>query len=349
MSNKLVIYHNDVGSVAFRKFKSVEHNIFDALVYNFREKGTEQITFTFQYLKELIDYKDTDTTSFAKLLDSMYNKLIKCDIKIGNSLEWTRFVLFIDYTISIPKQSITVSVHPKFAYILNSLQANFTQYELMNSLNLRSTYSKVFYKHMMQYKSTGIWKVEIEEFRRLMDIPEKYSVSDIDKWVLTPILKEINELKTNKDELYHYNLKIKKIYAVVGRGRPRVASFEFKFRKELSKAQIEHIANGLKPKYGLNQDVKQPKKHKIYNLKIDEKKIDQWDRYFKNNKTTLEIVAPDGNHNTVFITGVKILLNGKIGLFTQNSYNLYKLKPFEFMSIDKMFDDFIDKFKISGI
>jgi plasmid replication initiation protein len=330
MSNKLVIYHNDVGSVAFRKFKSVEHNIFDALVYNFREKGTEQITFTFQYLKELIDYKDTDTTSFAKLLDSMYNKLIKCDIKIGNSLEWTRFVLFIDYTISIPKQSITVSVHPKFAYILNSLQANFTQYELMNSLNLRSTYAKVFYKHMMQYKSTGIWKVEIEEFRRLMDIPEKYSVSDIDKWVLTPILKEINDLKTNKDELYHYNLKVKKIYEVVGRGRPRVSAFEFKFRKELSKAQIEKSSKiasvskeqKLKPK--LHQQVMKDGLVKAYD-----------DIYVKNNKTTIRLVAKDGNSNTFYVQSIFKNLDNKIIMKAKNTDNDY-IKEFEFRTLDEL-------------
>ena len=330
MSNKLVIYHNDVGSVAFRKFKSVEHNIFDALVYNFREKGTEQITFTFQYLKELIDYKDSDTTSFAKLLDSMYNKLIKCDIKIGNSLEWTRFVLFIDYTISIPKQSITVSVHPKFAYILNSLQANFTQYELMNSLNLRSTYAKVFYKHMMQYKSTGIWKVEIEEFRRLMDIPEKYSVSDIDKWVLTPILKEINDLKTNKDELYHYNLKVKKIYEVVGRGRPRVSAFEFKFRKELSKAQIEKSSKiasvskeqKLKPK--LHQQVMKDGLVKAYD-----------DIYVKNNKTTIRLVAKDGNSNTFYVQSIFKNLDNKIIMKAKNTDNDY-IKEFEFRTLDEL-------------
>lgn len=339
MSNKLVIYHNDVGSVAFRKFKSVEHNIFDALVYNFREKGTEQITFTFQYLKELIDYKDTDTTSFAKLLDSMYNKLIKCDIKIGNSLEWTRFVLFIDYTISIPKQSITVSVHPKFAYILNSLQANFTQYELMNSLNLRSTYAKVFYKHMMQYKSTGIWKVEIEEFRRLMDIPEKYSVSDIDKWVLTPILKEINDLKTNKDELYHYNLKVKKIYEVVGRGRPRVASFEFKFRKELSKAQIEKsskiasVSKEQKPKPKIHQQVMKEGLVKAYD-----------DIYVKNTKTTIRLVAKDGNSNTFYVQSIFKNLDNKIIMRAKNTDNDY-IKEFEFRTLDEL-GKYIENHKI---
>lgn len=331
MSNKLVIYHNDVGSVAFRKFKSVEHNIFDALVYKFREKGTEQITFTFQYLKELIDYKDTDTTSFAKLLDSMYNKLIKCDIKIGNSLEWTRFVLFIDYTISIPKQSITVSVHPKFAYILNSLQANFTQYELMNSLNLRSTYSKVFYKHMMQYKSTGIWKVEVEEFRRLMDIPEKYRMCDIDDRIIKPILKEINDLKTNKDELYHYNLKVKKIYEVVGRGRPRVSAFEFKFRKELSKSQIEKsskIASVSK---------EQKTKPKIHQQVIKDGLVKAYDDiYAKNNKTTIRLVAKDGNSNTFYVQSI-FKLDSKIIMKAKNTDNDY-IKEFEFRTLDKLRD-----------
>lgn len=347
MSNKLVIYHNDVNSVAFRSFNSIEHNIFDALIYNFREKGEEEIIFNFHYLKQLTNYNDNTSTNFPKLVDSMYDKLLNCKIKIGNERRWTKFTLFTKYTVDLDTQTVTAKINSEFAYILNSLQANFTQYELMNSLSLRSTYSKVFYKHMMQYKSTGIWKVEIEEFRRLLDVPEKYRICDIDDRIIKPILKEINELKTDKDVAYNYNLKIKKIYAPIGKGRPRVSAFEFKFRKELSKAQIEQIANGLKPKYGLKQDIK-PKKHKIYNLKIDEDKINMWDKYFKNNKTTLEIVAPDGNRNLVFITGVRILLNGKIGLFTQNAYNFYQLKPFEFMSIDKMFDDFIDKFKISG-
>lgn len=331
MSNKLVVYHNDVNSVAFRKFNSIEHNIFDALVYNFREKGEEEIVFSFHYLKKLINYNDNTSTNFPKLLDSMYNKLIHCTIKIGNSRRWTVFVLFTKYVIDLDAQTVTAKVNSEFAYILNSLQADFTQYELMNSLNLRSTYAKVFYKHMMQYKSTGIWKVEIEEFRRLMDIPEKYSVSDIDKWVLTPILKEINDLKTNKDELYHYNLKVKKIYEVVGRGRPRVSAFEFKFRKELSKSQIEKsskIASVSK---------EQKTKPKIHQQVIKDGLVKAYDDiYAKNNKTTIRLVAKDGNSNTFYVQSI-FKLDSKIIMKAKNTDNNY-IKEFEFRTLDKLRD-----------
>lgn len=339
MSNKLVVYHNDVNSVAFRKFNSIEHNIFDALVYNFREKGEEEIVFSFHYLKKLINYNDNTSTNFPKLLDSMYNKLIHCTIKIGNSRRWTVFVLFTKYVIDLDAQTVTAKVNSEFAYILNSLQADFTQYELMNSLNLRSTYAKVFYKHMMQYKSTGIWKVEIEEFRRLMDIPEKYSVSDIDKWVLTPILKEINDLKTNKDELYHYNLKVKKIYEVVGRGRPRVASFEFKFRKELSKAQIEKsskiasVSKEQKPKPKIHQQVMKEGLVRAYD-----------DMYAKNTKTTIRLVAKDGNSNTFYVQSIFKNLDNKIIMHAKNTDNDY-IKEFEFRTLDEL-GKYIENHKI---
>lgn len=339
MSNKLIVYHNDVNSVAFRKFNSVEHDIFDALVYNFREKGEEEITFDFHYLKKLINYNDNTSTNFPKLLDSMYNKLIHCTIKIGDSRRWTVFVLFTKYTIDLTTQTVTAKVNTEFAYILNNLQANFTQYEFMNSLNLRSTYSKVFYKHMMQYKSTGFWKVEIEEFRRLLDIPEKYKASDIEKRVLAPILKEINDLKTNKDELYHYNLKVKKIYEVVGRGRPRVASFEFKFRKELSKAQIEKsskiasVSKEQKPKPKIHQQVMKEGLVRAYD-----------DMYAKNTKTTIRLVAKDGNSNTFYVQSIFKNLDNKIIMHAKNTDNDY-IKEFEFRTLDEL-GKYIENHKI---
>ena len=261
----------------------------------------------------------------------MYNKLIHCTIKIGNSRRWTVFVLFTKYVIDLDAQTVTAKVNSEFAYILNSLQADFTQYELMNSLNLRSTYAKVFYKHMMQYKSTGIWKVEIEEFRRLMDIPEKYRMCDIDLYVINPILKEINDLKTNKDELYHYNLKVKKIYEVVGRGRPRVSALEFKFRKELSKAQIEKsskIASVSK---------EQKTKPKIHQQVIKDGLVKAYDDiYAKNNKTTIRLVAKDGNSNTFYVQSI-FKLDSKIIMKAKNTDNDY-IKEFEFRTLDKLRD-----------
>lgn len=339
MSNKLVIYHNDVNSVAFRSFNSIEHNIFDALIYNFREKGEEEIIFNFHYLKQLTNYNDNTSTNFPKLVDSMYDKLLNCKIKIGNERRWTKFTLFTKYTVDLDTQTVTAKINSEFAYILNSLQANFTQYELMNSLSLRSTYSKVFYKHMMQYKSTGIWKVEIEEFRRLLDVPEKYRICDIDDRIIKPILKEINELKTDKDVAYNYNLKIKKIYAPIGKGRPRVSAFEFKFRKELSKAQIEKsskiasVSKEQKPKPKIHQQVIKGGLVRAYD-----------DMYAKNTKTTIRLVAKDGNSNTFYVQSISKNLDNEIIMQAKNTDNDYT-KKFKFRTLVEL-GNYIENHKI---
>ena len=74
---------------------------------------------------------------------------------------------------------------------------------------------------MKRYRNTGFWYVDIEEFRRLLDIPEKYTISKIDEKVLKPI----------KEEFKEYNLKVEKKYKSSG-ARPKVVGFKFRFDKE---------------------------------------------------------------------------------------------------------------------
>ena len=77
---------------------------------------------------------------------------------------------------------------------------------------------------MKQFRSTGIWKVSIDDFKRLLDIPVNYRMCDIDVKVLKPIE---NELKKK------YQLKIRKEYGKAGlRGRSKVTGFIFTFLKE---------------------------------------------------------------------------------------------------------------------
>ena len=69
----------------------------------------------------------------------------------------------------------------EFAWILNNLKLSFTRFELEEYVEIKSTYVKKFYMQMKQFKTTGKWIVSLEEFRRLLDIPEKYRISHIDK------------------------------------------------------------------------------------------------------------------------------------------------------------------------
>ena len=71
------------------------------------------------------------------------------------------------------------------------MSKNFTVFELQEFNALASSYSKNMFRLLKQYKSTGFYKVSIEEFRRLLDIPESYNMSKISVKVLDPIEKEL--------------------------------------------------------------------------------------------------------------------------------------------------------------
>lgn len=251
---EIVKYHNDMNTVALRKFNSLEMNIFMSICSKMKETNEEIIEFSFNKIKQLAKIEsDYTIEQFGKKLDNVYEKLLKTSIKIGNDRVWTRFVLFNEYTIDLDKQIVKIQVHSKFKWVLNELTAKFTRFELEEYVDFKSSYTKEFYRRMKQFKSTGIWKITLKEFREQLDIPEDYKASNIDQKVLTPILKELKK---------EYKLKIKKIYAKNGVGRPKLSGFEFRFKTE----EVEKKENKSK-------EAKEYKEIRIYNknLKVYEK------------------------------------------------------------------------------
>ena len=81
---------------------------------------------------------------------------------------------------------------------------------------------------LKQYRSTGFYKVKIEDFREILAIPDGYQKSDIDKQVLKPIKNELS--------IYFDDMKVIKHKA---RKRNRIAAIEFRFKeKKLNKPKV---------------------------------------------------------------------------------------------------------------
>ena len=223
MSNEIVKYHNDMNKVSLNGFNKLELDLYAAIVSRMRNEELELISFEFDYLKELIKWKDTDNTKFVKTLRSMYRKLLNCTFAIENKKMIIEFVLFTRYRIDLENKKIDIIVNGEFAWILNNLKLSFTRFELEEYVEIKSTYVKKFYMQMKQFRTTGKWIVSLEEFRRLLDIPEKYRISHIDKKVLEPITEELKE---------KYGVYVLKKYDNKKRGRPSVSGFEFTFIKD---------------------------------------------------------------------------------------------------------------------
>lgn len=111
---------------------------------------------------------------------------------------------------------------------------------------LKSTYAKNMFRLLKQYKHTGYFKIQINDFRERLDITKSYRMSEIDKYVFKPIIKELGFL--------FKNLNINKIKAKKGR---KIEWLEFSFEPEKrihSKRQSNMISTG-KPKQYISREM----------------------------------------------------------------------------------------------
>ena len=105
------------------------------------------------------------------------------------------------------------------------------------------------FRLLKQYKHTGYMKIKIEDFRERLDIPESYRMSNINQFVLTPIIKELSQIFNN--------LHINKIKAKKGR-KIEWLEFTFDAEKRIHSKRQPKMANAAQPKQYISRE-KTPK------------------------------------------------------------------------------------------
>lgn len=188
----MIKYHNDMNVVAFKKFNQRELNIFFSICAFMKDKGDSTITFSYDEIKQMANLNVPTNQIFEELLESTYDKLLQLKIGYVNKDIVEKFILFTGYKINKNDKLVDITINAQYQYILNELSKNFTVFELQEFNALVSSYSKNMFRLLKQYKSTGFYKVSIEEFRRLLDIPESYNMSKISVKVIDPIEKELS-------------------------------------------------------------------------------------------------------------------------------------------------------------
>lgn len=219
-------YHNDMNLIAFKDFSQRELNIFFSLCLLMKEKGTGEITLSYDEIKNVIPDRFESNTKFEEILESVYDKLLQLRLESRDKNKIEKFILFTSYKIHVNEKTVTINTNSDYSYILNNLSKNFTLFELQEFNELSSTYSKHMFRLLKQYRSTGFFRINVEEFRRLLDIPKSYTMKKIGVKVLGPIEKELVS--------YFKDFKIKKIKE----GRS-ITTLEFTFKPQHYKCNDE--------------------------------------------------------------------------------------------------------------
>lgn len=219
--NEIKVKHaNELNRVPMRDFSATEMDLFFSLCAKMKDKGTQKIRFDFDTLRSLSDYKPTAIKRFANDLESVYDKMLQLTYRTYEDGVREKFVLFTGFKIDENNRYVEISVNPDLKHILNELSSEFVKYELVEFTSIRSSYAKTMYRLLKQYRSTGFFKIKIEDFKELLDIPKSYQMSDIDRRVFKPIKKELSE--------FFNPLDIRKIKAKKGN---RIAMIEFRFKE----------------------------------------------------------------------------------------------------------------------
>ncbi|ELU5076016.1 replication initiation protein [Campylobacter jejuni] len=255
----IVKYHNDFNKIKLPSFTEIEQDLLCGLMVKLKEEKNK-VTFYPSDLRNILK-SSYDNKSLLEFSSSLKEKFFKADftiiekttLKNGNKEKkvtahrtinlFTEFVVYIFENEDTGKNEldkIEIQVNPRFEYILNQLTTNFTAFELAEFISLSGKYTKTLYRLLKQYRTTGTARFEWNEFKRIMDIPEKLAMCDIDKDILKPAIKELSKERNLFDQIRvpFKNLAYEKEKQKGTRGRGgKVSGISFTFKPENSNMQ----------------------------------------------------------------------------------------------------------------
>jgi len=238
---EVLIYHNDFNFLVLAGLTKNELSCFMSICYKVMGKGIDTVTFTFEELAKISNFKrNINDEEFEKLILETNAKLQTKvysfkEVLDSGKIKTTQFVLFPTFVTNPNKKTVTVEVHRNFVRLLNTFNQNFTEVDLKKFVTLKSKYSQLIYKELMQYKSSGYRIVKITELAERLNIPQSYyninkngeityRIDILSRRILDKVKEELAE------KLEDFNYEFKSLNREKKKGRKKYTHIEFTFK-----------------------------------------------------------------------------------------------------------------------
>ncbi|GEK35569.1 RepB family plasmid replication initiator protein [Kurthia sibirica] len=244
ISNRKVVEHNDL-ITGVAKMDKTPIKIFELAVSCIDTKNPPEnnsVCLTKKTLFAFFDVTDTNKNfRFKKVIEEMQNQIFLINKKTSKGNTYERVVPIPSIKWSDFDDIVTFRFDESVMPYLLDLKDNFTQFALMDIMEMTSKYSIILYKWiMMKYNQFTHYEqgakrteqqlesyrnpvMEVAELRRLTDTLTQYKqFSDFEKRVLKPAIDEINE---------HTRFAI--TYDKIKKGRSVIAVKFYGARKEI--------------------------------------------------------------------------------------------------------------------
>ena len=203
MAKNEVRYNNDLNTLRFKDFTQLDYDMLMCVCKQMNGMGAKEVKISYDTIMELMqwDEQKNGIKEFQEIVFRVSLKLSDVKGAYKNDTFFKISNLFEDFEGNIKTRILKVRINPKFVYLLNDINNNFTKFELREFLSLESKYAKTMYMQIKQrYKMQGhFWQPTLEELRHVFDIPEKYEPKIITRDIVLPSVEILRGFKGLED------------------------------------------------------------------------------------------------------------------------------------------------------
>ena len=146
-------------------------------------------------------YDYMEVAGLTKIGGSDYRRLKKSIQELRDKSWWikegnteTLFAWFDTAKINKNTKEVELTLSESLTPYLVQLKSNFSKYELINVLCLKSKYSIRLYEIFKSYLWLGKWEVKVEDLRTLINMSDRYrDFTEFKRNILNPSIREINK------------------------------------------------------------------------------------------------------------------------------------------------------------
>lgn len=237
MAGEIVKYDNKLNQISFSGTGITDNllKLFFTIVAKVRDNGTEKVVISFSEMRNLTSDKAHYTdVEYKALIQNLYHVLLELRIKYDDGTKFGEYNLFQGYDSSLDDKQIVISTTPIAQSLFNSIEYNFTRFELKEFVNLPGIYSKQLYRLLKQYRHLGHCSMLIKDVRKYMDVPESYKTKDMTRRVFNPAVTTlINTVPEFASLRYEYSYSGRKAIRVMFNWLPEKRYKDIKAEEEL--------------------------------------------------------------------------------------------------------------------
>lgn len=300
MKYEIVEYANELNDLNLSSFSLIDKRIFFSILSQCKNQPAgKEIVLKKNELIRLGIYPDRKRVTLRQFAHDLGHVVGLCYSMYFHKLEetdsdiWIRNIrLFDQIDIKMDKKNpedlgkieLHFKIEKKAKEFLDTVLP-FTSFPLPEFQSLRSIYSQDLFLHLKQYKNQGKYFVKQSDFRKYLNIPKSYRQCDIDRRILSGVIKEL--------QTYFPNLHYKKIRDE--HDKRKIGRYEFYWdvpgkTKKLNNHGFFHIKKGdpipedqelVNFKNSEKLTISLDEMKEILSKKVEQEDIGSWKAYLK--------------------------------------------------------------------